>query len=83
MQEKNAIIPMHRKIENNFIIYRNDIRLPRLRRAPCEQFHPQSRYGTDQVSGFTLFCTFTLPHPHAGQTKKPVSDTEDGLCNHA
>lgn len=40
----------------------NDIRLPRLRRTPCKQSHPQSRYGTDQVPGFTLFRTLTLPH---------------------
>ena len=43
------------------LTYGNNIRLPRLRRIPCEQSHPQTRYGTDQVSGFTLFCTFTLP----------------------
>ncbi|HBH30473.1 MAG TPA: hypothetical protein DDX81_01000 [Desulfofustis sp.] len=39
----------------------NDARLPRLRRTPCEQSHPQSRYGIDQVSGFALFRTLTLP----------------------
>jgi hypothetical protein len=37
------------------------MRLPRLRRKPCEQCHPQSHHGTDQVSGFALFCTLTLP----------------------
>jgi hypothetical protein len=40
---------------------RNCMRLPRLRRTPCEQCHPQSHHGTDQVSGFALFCTLTLP----------------------
>ena len=44
------------------LTYGNNARLPRLRRTPCEQSHPQARYGTDQVSGFTLFCTFTLPY---------------------
>jgi len=41
---------------------RNSARLPRLRRTPCEQSHPQTRHGTDQVPGFALFCTLTLPH---------------------
>ena len=41
---------------------RNNMRLPRLRRVPCEQSHPQSRYGADQVLGFALFCTLTLPY---------------------
>ena len=41
---------------------RNGIRLPRLRRIPCEQCHPQSQYKTDQVLGFALFCTLTLLH---------------------
>lgn len=44
------------------LTYRNNARLPRLRRTPCEQSHPQSRYGTDQVSGFALFWTLTLPY---------------------
>ena len=35
--------------------------LPRLRRVPCEQCHPQTHHGPDQVSGFALFCT--LAHP--------------------
>lgn len=39
----------------------NDTRLPQLPRAPCELPHPQSRTGSDQVSGFALFCT--LAHP--------------------
>ena len=39
---------------------KNNARLPRLRRTPCEQSHPQARYGADQVSGFALFCTLTL-----------------------
>ena len=43
------------------LTYRNNARLPRLRRTPCEQSHPQTRNGTDQVWGFTLFCTLTLP----------------------
>lgn len=43
------------------LTYGNNIRLPRLRRTPCEQSHPQSHYGTDQVSGFALFRTLTLP----------------------
>jgi len=39
----------------------NDVRLPRLRRTPDERCHPQTPHGTDQVSGFALFCTLTLP----------------------
>jgi hypothetical protein len=38
----------------------NGARLPRLRRVPCEQSHPQSRIRADQVSGFALFGTLTL-----------------------
>ncbi len=41
--------------------YKNNIRLPRLRRTPCEQSHPQAHYEVDQVSGFALFWTLTLP----------------------
>ncbi len=41
--------------------FKNDIRLPRLRRTPCEQSHPQSRYGIDQVPGVALCGTLTLP----------------------
>ena len=48
-------------IPANTSTYGNNARLPRLRRAPCGQSHPQSRYGTDQVSGFALFWTLTLP----------------------
>ncbi|MDK2848186.1 MAG: hypothetical protein PWP34_1539 [Desulfuromonadales bacterium] len=29
--------------------------------APCKRRHPQSRYGSDQVSGFALFRTLTHP----------------------
>ncbi len=43
------------------LTYRNNARLPRLRRTPCEQSHPQTHYGFDQVSGFVLFWTLTLP----------------------
>ena len=43
------------------LTYGNNIRLPRLRRTPCEQSHPQAHYGIDQVSGFALFWTLTLP----------------------
>jgi len=43
------------------LAYGNNIRLPRLRLTPCEQSHPQAHYGTDQVSGFALFWTLTLP----------------------
>ncbi len=39
----------------------NSVRLPRLRRTPGERCHPQTPHGTDQVSGFALFCTLTLP----------------------
>ena len=39
----------------------NSIRLPRLRRTPCEQCHPQTHNGSDQVWGFALFCTLTHP----------------------
>ena len=39
---------------------RNDVRLPQLLRAPCERSHPQSHCRSDQVPGFTLFCTFPL-----------------------
>jgi len=38
----------------------NSARLPRLRQAPGEQSHPQSRIRNDQVSGFALFWTLTL-----------------------
>ena len=41
--------------------YGNNTRLPRLRRTPYEQSHPQAHHGTDQVSGFALFWTLTLP----------------------
>ena len=34
---------------------------PKLLRVPCEPLHPQSRHGSDQVLGFTPFCTLTLP----------------------
>ena len=44
--------------EKNF---RNDIRFPRLKQTPCEQSHPQSRYGVDQVLGVALCGTLTLP----------------------
>lgn len=40
----------------------NGARLPRLRRTPGGRCHPQSPHGTDQVSGFALFCTLTLPY---------------------
>jgi hypothetical protein len=41
--------------------FRNDTRLPQLPRAPCELPHPQSRTGSDQVSGFAISCTLTHP----------------------
>lgn len=40
---------------------RNDTRLPQLPRAPCELPHPHSLHGSDQESGFALFCTLTHP----------------------
>ncbi len=43
-----------------FKTHRNTMRLPRLRRTPYEQSHPQTHNRTDQVSGITLFCTLTL-----------------------
>jgi len=49
-------LPIHATSLTN----RNNARLPRLRRTPCEQSHPQSHYGTDQVLGFVLFGTLTL-----------------------
>ncbi len=47
---------------------RDNTRLPRLRRAPCKEFHPQSRHRIDEVLGVALFrslpgsltCTLTL-----------------------
>ncbi len=39
----------------------NNARLPRLRRTPCEQCHPQSHHGSDQELGFALFWTLTHP----------------------
>ena len=44
-----------------YLVHQNNVRLPRLRQVPCEQPHPQSRHGSDQVSGFTLFRTLTHP----------------------
>ena len=41
--------------------FRDSTGLPRLRRTPCEQCHPQSHHGPDQVWGFALFCTLTHP----------------------
>ena len=40
---------------------RNDMRLPQLLTGSCEQPHPQSRHGSDQVPGFALFRTLTHP----------------------
>lgn len=40
---------------------RNDTRLPQSPPAPYELRHPQSLHGSDQVSGFALFCTLTHP----------------------
>jgi hypothetical protein len=48
-------------IHAHALTYWNNIRLPRLRRIPGEQSHPQAHYGADQVSGFALFWTLTLP----------------------
>jgi hypothetical protein len=43
------------------LLSENDMRLPQLPRTPGKLRHPQSPNGFDQVSGFALFCTLTLP----------------------
>ena len=56
-----ASVGLELPLEPSYPCNGNNIRLPRLRRIPCEQSHPQAHYGTDQVSGFALFRTLTLP----------------------
>ena len=36
-----------------------DMRLPQLRRVPCDRCHPQPPRRSDQEQGFTLQCTLT------------------------
>jgi len=67
---------------------RNDTRLPQLPRVPCELPHPQSRSGSDQVSGFALFCTLTHPPRRirfacAMCSSLPIASFRPAIAGHA
>jgi hypothetical protein len=60
----HRIVPPGSPLELRYLqplLSENDMRLPQLPRTPGKLRHPQSPNGTDQVSGFALFCTLTLP----------------------